>query len=357
MPRQARLAWTLAWVLLAAAASAEPLAPTAVPEPLRPWVDWVLRGHEGEACPFLHSRGERFCVWPGRLALDLGAAGGRFTQQLQVAAESEVALAGGPEHWPEDVRVDGSPAAVFERDGRPTLRLASGAHRVAGRFVWGALPPLLAIPPDTGMVTLRVAGADVPFPKRDGRGRLWLRDEEPGATRRVAEDHLEVEVHRRVLDTIPLQLETRITLRVAGAAREETLGRALPEGFVPTSLSGPLPARLETDGRLRTQLRPGNFTLQLMARHEGPADRLTLPAQAEGAHWDASEVWSVEARPDLRLIEIEGAATVDPSQTELPREWHALPAYRLAPGESLRLVQKRRGNEGANASFIASATR
>jgi hypothetical protein len=352
MPRQARLAWILAGVLLATAASAKPLAPSAVPEPLRPWIDWVLRGHEGETCPFLHSRGERFCVWPGRLSLDLNTAGGRFTQQIHVAAESEVTLAGGREQWPEDVRVDGIPTALFERGGRPTLRLAPGTHRLSGRFVWGALPPMLAIPPETGMVTLRVAGAAVPFPKRDGRGRLWLRDAEQGATRRVAEDHLEVEVHRRVLDTIPLQLETRLTLRVAGAAREETLGRALPEGFVPTSLSGPLPARLEADGQLRTQLRPGNFTLRLMARHEGPAETLALPAQAEDAHWDASEIWSVEARPDLRLIEIEGAATVDPTQTELPGEWHALPAYRLAPGESLRLVQKRRGNEGANADHL-----
>jgi hypothetical protein len=183
---------------------------------------------------------------------------------------------------------------------------------------------MLAIPPETGLVTLRVAGSAVPFPKRDGRGRLWLRDAEQGGARRVAEDHLEVEVHRRVVDTIPLQLETRLTLRVAGAAREETLGRALPLGFLPTSLAGPLPARLDADGQLRTQLRPGNFTLRLMARHEGPAEALTLPAQAEGAHWDASEVWS----------------------------WHALPAYRLAPGESLQLVQKRRGNEGANADHL-----
>jgi hypothetical protein len=323
-----------------------------VPEPLRPWIEWVLRGHERETCPFLHTSGERFCVWPGRLTLQLAEPGGRFTQQLYVAAESEVALPGGREHWPEDVRVDGASAALFERDGRPTLRLAAGTHRVTGRFAWRALPPLLAIPPETGVVSLRVAGEAVPFPKRDRRGRLWLREADDGTSRRVAEDHLEVEVHRRVLDTIPLQLETRLTLRVAGAARDETLGRALPDGFVPTSLSGPLPARIEADGRLRAQLRPGGFTLRLVARHEGPADALTVPGQAEGAHWDGSEVWSVETRPELRLIEIEGAPTVDPTQTELPSEWHALPAYRLAPGDSLRLVEKRRGNEGASADRL-----
>src|SRR5437667_378690 len=35
---------------------------------------------------------------------------------------------------------------------------------------------------------------------------------------------------------------------------------------------------------------------------------------------------------------------VDPQQTELPEEWRQLPAYRLAPGSTMRLVEKRRGD-------------
>ena len=335
--------------------AAEPLAREAVPEPLRPWVDWVLRGHESERCPFLNENGGRFCVWPGQLALDLSAAGGRFAQDLFVAAESEVALPGGEDHWPEDVRASGTAAPVFERDGRPALRLARGTHRITGRFVWSELPPLLGVPPETGLVSLRIAGANVPFPRRDAAGRLWLRESETADAKREAEDHLEVEVYRRVVDEVPLRLETRVLLRVAGAARDETLGRALPDGFVPTGLSGPLPARLEPDGRLRVQVRPGTFGFELIARHEGPASALALPAQAESAHWDASEVWSLETRPELRLIEIEGAPAVDPSQTEMPEEWKQLPAYRMEPGEGLRLVEKRRGNEGGAADRLTLA--
>ena len=169
---------------VAAPLAAEPLAREAVPEPLRPWIDWVLRGHESERCPFLNENGGRFCVWPGRLALDLSPEGGRFAQELFVAAESEVALPGGDDHWPEDVRANGVAAPVFERDGRPALRLARGTHRVTGRFVWSELPPLLGVPPETGLVALRIAGEAVPFPKRDGAGRLWLRD--AGAGRREA---------------------------------------------------------------------------------------------------------------------------------------------------------------------------
>ena len=34
--------------------AAEPLEPDSVPEPLQPWIEWVLRGHEERACPFLN---------------------------------------------------------------------------------------------------------------------------------------------------------------------------------------------------------------------------------------------------------------------------------------------------------------
>jgi hypothetical protein len=339
-------------VLCASPLSAAPLTRDAVPEPLRPWVDWVLRGHEGETCPFLHAQGERHCVWPGRLELSLDARGGRFVQELFVAAESDVPLPGAAESWPEDVRVDGAGAPVFERGGRPTLRLARGAHELSGRFVWSALPPVLVIPAETGVVALRVDGAAVPFPRRDAEGRLWLRDGEAAPEPREAEDQVEIEVQRRVVDEIPLVLETRISLRVSGAARDEQLGRVLPDGFVPTALLGPLPARLEPDGRLRVQVRPGHWLFTLVARYEGPVAKLALPVQPEGARWDASEVWSFEARPALRLVELEGAPAVDPTQTELPEEWRALPAYRMEPGGSLRLVEKRRGNQGGGADQL-----
>ncbi len=348
------------FLLLAVAApvAAAPLQREAVPEPLRPWVDWVLRGHEAETCPFLHASGTRHCVWPARLELDLGGSGGSFAQELWVGAESDVWLPGGaaePAAWPEDVRLDGSPAPVLDVRGRPGLRVARGLHRVRGRLVWKALPPVLLIPPETGITLLRLDGEPVPFPKRDSAGRLWLRETEPGAQASAAENRVEVDVHRRVVDEVPLRLETVVTLRVSGTAREEQLGRVLPDGFVPTRLAGPLPARLEPDGRLRLQVRPGRFELRVDARHEGPVAAIGLPSQADGAAWDASEVWVVETRPALRRIEIEGAPPVDPTQTELPAGWRSLPAYRLDPGQALRLVEKQRGTEGGGADRLTLA--
>jgi hypothetical protein len=157
------------------------------------------------------------------------------------------------------------------------------------------------------------------------------------------ESRLDVKVHRKVEDGVPLLLVTRVSLEVSGKNREVILGRALPAGFAPLSIDAQLPARLEPDGRLRVQLRPGSFRVEVVSRSLGPVAELALPAEAGGA-WAAEEVWALQAAPDVRAVDPEGVPAVDPAQTTLPAEWQALPAFRVRPGESLRLVERRRGD-------------
>ena len=52
-----------------------------------------------------------------------------------------------------------------------------------------------------------------------------------------------------------------------------------------------------------------------------------------------------EARPALRLVSVEGVPAIDAQQTELPQAWRSLPAYLLRPGETMKLVQRQRGDE------------
>lgn len=337
-----RLALAAALAVAAAgAAAAERLAPEQAPDALRPWVPWVLRGHEESLCPALAGGDERACVWPGALALDLDAGGGRFSQTLRVDQAAFAALPGDRERWPEDVRVGERAAAVVEREGRPALRLEPGLHEVRGSFRWPSLPAVLPVPAETGLVSLRLEGREVALPKRDEEGRLWLRgrSEDPGP----GERRIELEVSRKLTDEVPLLLETRIVVRVSGPPREEVLGPPLPAGFAPLRLESPLPARLEPGGALRVQVRPGRFEIVLDARSEGRPGDVSPPGEAGRAGpWAASEVWVFEARPALRLVTPEGVA-VDPQQTTLPGEWRSLPAFRMDAGSSLRLVERRRG--------------
>jgi hypothetical protein len=341
MGGRVRCAFLVCVALLPALAGGEPLAREDVPEPLEPWVDWVLLDHEDAVCPSVHGDAQRRqCVWPSHLSLELTTSGGRFHQQWRTHRRLWVPLPGDAGFWPQDVAANGAPALVVARGGVPSVQLEAGLHRVTGRFQASELPDSLAIPAETGLVTLTRLGERVTEPDRDQSGRLWLRrqrDEAEGETR------LDVIVHRRVIDTLPLQLETHIELRVSGPAREVLLGQALLPGYVAMALDAPLPARIEPDGRLRAQVRPGTWQLQLRARsREAPVAEIALGDTGEP--WDADEVWVFEGRSDLRVADVQGVEAVDPQQTRLPDAWKHLPAYLMEAGSRMQLVTRRRGD-------------
>jgi hypothetical protein len=315
-------------------------AAVAVPGPLKAWVPWVLHG-EGEAarCPQLAGHADqRVCAWPARLTLTLGERGGTFSQEWEVWNKGSAALPGDEEHWPGAVRVDGKPAAVVVGDENPEVLLAPGHHVVSGTFEWESLPDALAAPAETGLLALTVRGRRIAFPQRDDDGRVFLgRKEAPAET-----DSLEISVYRKLTDDNPLLLTTQLQLAVSGKSREVVLGRALPDGFEPQSVDSELPLRFDADGRLRLQVRPGSWTITLAARRVQASAAVTRPPP--GGLWkNGEEVWVFEARPDLRLCDVSGAPAVDPAQTTLPDEWKALPAYAMAPGATLTLAERRRG--------------
>src|SRR5262249_44879826 len=153
----------------------------------------------------------RECAWPGRLTLDLDGKGGRFTQQWALYREAWVRLPGDSARWPQEVRVDGKPQPVAASEGAPAVRLGKGKHEVSGVFVWDELPELLPIPEATGLLLLTLEGKPVPFPNRDPLGQLWLKARvAPSA----AEARLDVRVYRQLTDGVPLELTTRVELRV-----------------------------------------------------------------------------------------------------------------------------------------------
>jgi len=331
-----------ALVLLLATATARGTADaqTLVPRALEDWQGWVLKGKEFHRCPFLAGSntadaGSYRCIWPERLVLNVDTHGGTFSQRWRVYSEGWVALPGDLERWPQAVSVDGAPAAMVARGDAPYVRLTAGPHVLSGRFVWEARPETLAIPTQTALLDLVVDGQRVLQPERPG-GRLALGRQDTAAEPR----RLEVQVYRLVEDDIPLRLVTRLQLRASGDAREEQLARVLPDGFIPVSLAGGLPARLEPDGRLRVQVRAGRFELVLRARQAQPVTTLSSPKEPGAAR---DEVWSFAANDRLRVAAAEGVPGIDPAQANVPEDWRGYPAFRMAPGSELRIVERSRG--------------
>ncbi len=323
-----------------AAAVTTPLSgvPQAVPEPLAPWVPWVLDRHPDLACPRLD--GDAVCVWPGRLSFDLDEEGGTFRLEVTADAPAVVELPGDAAHWPVEVTLDGIEAVLRGDGGLPVVKVEAGRHRLAGQFRWSRRPESLPVPASVATIGLRLDGREVKRPRREADGRLWL-----GKSREDAQeaDRLELAVHRLLADGVPLTLETRLVFYVAGSARAVTLPSPLPEGFVPTGLAGELPARWLDGERLRVRVRPGTWELKLSARGSGPVAEVAFGTRPEP--WPQEELWAFRAAPELRAVEIGGAPGVDPRRTAVPEEWHELPTYRLAPGRRLVLEELRRGTE------------
>ncbi len=328
-------------LLLALTASATPITQAELPESLRPWSQWVLHDLKELRCPIeLGSEDERRCTWPGRLQLSLETRGGRFTQTFKVYVEGQIVLPGDSKRWPQNVKVGGKDAVVTMGDDGPTVLLPAGEHTLTGEFFWDALPESLTVPEETGLLALTLRGKAVKNPNRETGGELFLQKE---AAPSEETEHFELRVHRKIVDEIPLQLTTRIELNVAGKSREVLLGRALPEGFVPMSITSNLPARMEAEGRVRVQARAGAWWVEVVARHDGPVAALKRPTP--GGPWtEGEELWVFEARPFFRQVLVEGVNAVDPQQTTLPDEWKRLPAYGVALTETMALSERRRGD-------------
>ena len=346
----------LSILLFASATQAKPLTPEQVPEPLKPWISWVAQDNPERACPFLYNSYEqKRCSWPTQLSLDLTPAKGVFAIGWSVYKDSWVSLPGDDKHWPLNVTVNGKPALVMARNGIPSIKLAAeherpALYQIKGEFLWDTLPDNMAIPGDTGLIGLSVNGVAIPAPTiKDGQ--LWLKNSDSGLSKpENSQNNLDVQVFRKVIDDVPLQVLTRLVLDVSGEQREVKLPFPLLNGFIPVQLQSPLPARLEPDGPVTVQVRPGRWQIDILARSTEELGTLPFPGPAASKpepgseRWPESEIWVFEAHPELRVVEIEQLSAIDASLSNLPDDWRNLPAYKINPGQAVAFKVIRRGD-------------
>ncbi|MGZ5056385.1 MAG: hypothetical protein ACXWAT_15785, partial [Methylobacter sp.] len=336
----------LAIALFSSTAQAKPLTPEQVPDPLKPWIAWVLQDNVPEpACPFIFNDYEqKRCSWPTQMQLDLTPDKGVFSISWQVYQDSWIGLPGDKTYWPLNVTVDGKTGLVMDKNGSPSIKLVAGQHQIKGGFLWTAIPDNLQIPGDVGLIDLRINGTAIPVPAiKDGQ--LWLKESEIGLKKpENSQNNLDIQVFRKITDEVPVQILTRLVLEVSGEQREVKLPQPIPDGFIPQSLQSPLPARLEPNGQLLLQLRPGHWQIDILARNSKELNELRLAATEQGMQWPESEIWVFEARPELRVVEIEQLSAIDPNQTNLPDDWKNLPAYKVGRGQLMMFKTIRRGD-------------
>ncbi len=337
--------WLTFAVILLASPALGSMAATAIPEPLEPWVEWVLHNHPEYGCPHLATEPERHCIWPGRLRLEVSDQGVEFSQTVTLYRDGTLPLPGEPEHWPENLRVNGEPAVLLETgNGLPVTRLPAGEHLVQAHIRWQTRPRLLRVPEQTGLIVLQVDGQNVSPVRLEASSQVVLGDEPQPIGEPQRQDTLNLRVYRLLQDGPYQQLTTQVHMDVSGAERELLLGQILPPGFRPRHLDSSLPARVEPDGQLRVQLRPGRWLVELQSY--SLAHRETLGFSRTTDHWPDNEIWSLSTDPQYRTVQVAGGVAVDPSQTSLPQHWHGYPAFRLAPQTPLTLEEPRKAPSG-----------
>ncbi len=339
--------------LWSASLLARPLTPAQVPAPLKPWIEWVLEERPEHYCPFQYdSLLTRRCLWPAHLNFNLNGNKGYFSGTWWVYGESWATLPGDNRHWPQNVHVNGQPALVMDRGGVPGIWLAMDgrqgtAFKITGEFFWDSLPASLTVPVDTGLIQLSRNGEAVATPFIHA-GQLWLKAGEAGqAEPGWMENSVDIQVFRKITDTVPMQVLTRLLLKVSGDQREITLPNVMPAQFLPLAVDSVLPARVGADGGLRVQLQPGVWELDLLSRSTQDVTVLPLPAvpaTLPEVNWPKTEIWVFAAQPAVRLVEIDQLSAIDASQTNLPDSWRHLPAYSLSAGQAMTLTVIRRGD-------------
>ncbi len=319
---------------------AAPLTDPRIPEPLRAWEGWVLWGQDHRTCPTPYNAADKhLCLWPSRVALDVGAAGARFDFSVSVFSESWVPLPGGGEYWPQNVRSAGAAVPVVEHDGHPAVKMQAGTHRIEGGFEWKKIPQKIALPASLGIVSLALEGKSVENPLWDAAGQLWL--ERNASSGEADKDFLSVKLFAELEDGIPLWLRGEVELIVSGKSREESLGAVLPEGWKLASLDGPIPVAVDEDGQMKAQVRPGKWTVKYSAfRLDNPKEFRFAPTRKPAA---TDELIAFRSRPDFRMVEIVGSPSVDVSQIAFPEQWRELPVYRWDTATPFRIEERMRG--------------
>lgn len=319
-----------------------------IPDTLKPWIPWVLRHHQKDFCPFrFDDPNNKSCAWPSHIAIDTSSNGGRFTLEWTMFAPDFVILPGDEKAWPLEVKVNDKAVPVVQKDGWPQLWLGKGSHKITGKFQWKSPPESIHIPEQSGILRLTVNGKLIKFVDINEDGRLWLQQEKQEEQQQDDTDKagevFEINVQRHIIDEIPFTVETRMDIYVAGKNREITLDGALLPGFVAASISSGLPVRLDKDNKIRLKLRPGKWDVRITGRyHDAAMNELKIPPHT--APWPDEEIWVFEARPFLRLAQIEGVTAIDPKQTQIPPEWHQFPTYRMTSAETFKIVEQQRGH-------------
>jgi hypothetical protein len=288
------------------------------------------------------------CATAGPALLDVEPGSLRLGIELRAAARVAVPLAGGGEGWtPQQVLVDGRPAAALRRiGGRPWAVLAPGVHTVV---LSGALPARDTVQLPLGLqprhMAVHARGWKVDGVHDDGRPDPTLqlsRTERAGGGEALRPGALPpfARVERQLHLGLTWEVETTVT-RLSPSASAVVLQVPLLAGE-----SVLTPELQVVGGKLLVNLPPGADSMGWRSTLEQrPELALTAPTAVPWV-----ETWTLDAGP-MWHVALSGIPPIHPS----PGRVH-LPTWQPWPGESLRIQLSRPEGVGGSTLTLDQAS-
>ena len=296
------------------------------------WDEWIMDRHPNLHCPWqISSNNKRICNWPGVFKGKMVDGGMQFELSVQLfSREGIFVLPGSKQNWPTNVTINRKPAMVIDAKGKPQVHLYRGTNIIRGEFLWASVPAQLQLPQSLGLV--QVSLNNKPFPVSTINHRLILSMNKK-SPQRDNKNSLKVQVFRAIEDNVPVRLTTIIKLFVSGKAREVNIGQVIAEDSESLYLRSILPARLEENGMLRVQVKPGIYEITLGSRFK--TNIKTISTNKVSPDWPEEEYISFIANSNIREVKLSGVSSIDTSLFDIPNQWKSYPTYRLKPTEKL----------------------
>jgi len=305
-----------------------------IPPALQEWKAWVLDEVKDRDCPLNIQTKQRECTYPTAIEVEVLENSLSFKMMVAVFKEQErVLLPFAYQNWVQDVVVDGKRKEVLGST-EAVVFLDEGEHIVEGKLFYKEMPKYLQLPSKMALVSLLREGKKVVKPKVDSTSRLWLTENQESSS---SKGSLAVSIYRKLIDGHPMKMQTYLHFRVSGKMRSVLLDGIVLEGFSPSALSGNLDAKITKDKKLEVQVKAGEWVVNIDSFSAQNLFELELPKHS--FNYANEETLSLQTNASYRTIEVLNAQSIDPSQSNIPKEWKQLPLYLLEKDKALKIKE------------------
>jgi len=305
-----------------------------IPKALKGWEAWVLDDVKDRDCPINFQSNKKLCSFPTQIEVHLNSNSLTFKMMVAVFKNNQsVKLPHAYQNWVKDVKVDGQKMAVLGSN-KALLYLDEGEHTVEGSISWRETPKYLQLPASMALVTLYRDGVKVATPKVDAQSRLWLTENQESSTTKGT---LSVSIYRKLIDGHPMKMQTNLHFRVSGKMRSVLLDGIVLDEFYPSKVSGGLDAKITKDKKLEVEIKAGEWVLNIDSFSPNNISKINIPKY--NFNYANQETLSLQTNANYRAIEVSNAQSIDPSQSNIPKEWKSLALYLLEEDKTLTIKE------------------